>query len=213
MVVHPGAGNWSGTIANALLHHFGQVGGKDTLRPGIVHRLDKETSGLLLVAKNEYAHESLSKQFKKREVEKHYLALLYGELKQTLGRIEVAIGRDPHFRTKISVRSAKPRSALTMYEVLQLLPGFTYVRAFPRTGRTHQIRVHFHHLGYPIVGDKSYGRRKVENDEKASAIKKIDRHFLHATFLRIRHPTTGKLVTFESPLPNELEGLLATLGK
>jgi len=213
MVVHPGAGNWSGTLANALLHHFSQFSGRDPVRPGIVHRLDKETSGIMLVAKNEFIHESLSRQFKKREVEKHYLALLYGELKQTSGSIEVPIGRDPYARTKISTRSTRPRAALTMYEVLELLPGFTYVRAIPRTGRTHQIRVHFHHLGFPVVGDKSYGHRRIENTDKANAIRAVDRHFLHATFLRITHPTTGKLVEFEAPLPDELEELLITLGK
>jgi 23S rRNA pseudouridine1911/1915/1917 synthase len=213
IVVHPGAGNWSGTLANALLHHFSQLSGRDPVRPGIVHRLDKETSGIMIVAKNEFIHESLSRQFRKREVEKHYLALLYGELKPTSGTIEVPIGRDPYARTKISARSARPRAALTRYEVLQLLPGFTYVRAIPRTGRTHQIRVHFHHIGFPVVGDKSYGHRKIADTRKANAIRAVDRHFLHATFLRITHPTTGKQVEFNAPLPDELEELLITLGK
>jgi len=208
IVVHPGAGNWSGTLANALLHHFGNLFPGDALRPGIVHRLDKETSGVLVVAKNEYAHESLSRQFKLREVEKHYLALVHGCLQQSSGKIEVAIGRDPRSRTRISTRSKKPRKAVTLYEVLRRWPHFTYVRAFPHTGRTHQIRVHFHHIGHPVVGDKTYGGKRLNQ-----AIKNLNRHFLHATFLRFKHPTSGKQVEFEAALPNELEEMLSTLEK
>jgi 23S rRNA pseudouridine1911/1915/1917 synthase len=213
MVVHPGAGNWTGTLANALLHHFSQMSQKDPLRPGIVHRLDKETSGVLLVAKNEFTHEALSRQFKERDVEKHYLALVYGHLEESSGKIDVPIGRDPRSRIKISTRGKRTREALTLYRVIQRFPGFTYVRAFPKTGRTHQIRVHFHHLGHPIVGDKLYGRAKSDKTGIAAAIKRIDRHFLHATFLSITHPITGKKIDFEAPLPNELEELLATLGE
>ena len=211
MVVHPGAGNWTGTLANALLHHFGRISQKYPLRPGIVHRLDKETSGILVIAKNDYAHDVLSQQFKNREVEKHYLALVHGTLHQTSGKIEVAIGRDTRSRTRISTRSSRLRQAITFYEVLHRFQRFTYVRAIPRTGRTHQIRVHFHHLGNPIVGDKIYGRRRMEHQE--SVLKALSRHFLHATFLRITHPTTEKKIEFEAPLPTELEELLITLGE
>jgi 23S rRNA pseudouridine1911/1915/1917 synthase len=211
MVVHPGAGNWTGTLASALLHHFGQVSQKNSLRPGIVHRLDKETSGVLLVAKSEYAHDALSRQFKDREVEKHYLALVHGSLDQQSGRIEMAIGRDTRSRTRISTRSTRLRQAITFYEVIRRFQEFTYVRAVPHTGRTHQIRVHFHHLGNPIVGDKIYGRRRTGPEK--TAIETLGRHFLHATFLRITHPTTGEKIEFEAPLPNELEELLMTLGE
>jgi 23S rRNA pseudouridine1911/1915/1917 synthase len=212
MVVHPGAGNWTGTLANALLYHFGEMAAKDPIRPGIVHRLDKETSGVLLVAKNERAHEVLSKQFKDRTVEKHYIALVYGQVKQSSGQVEVPIGRDLKSRIKISPRSARLRKASTQYEVLRRLPGFTLLRAIPKTGRTHQIRVHLRHLGHPIVGDKLYGRTKSDHN-RIAAIRALDRHFLHATFLRITHPTTGKPIDFEAPLPNELEQLLITLGE
>lgn len=213
MVVHPGAGNWTGTLANALLHRFSQISQKDPLRPGIVHRLDKETSGVLIVAKNEEVHDALSRQFKDRNVEKHYLALVYGLLKEPSGRIEVAIGRDLRSRTRVSTRSAKPRQARTDFEVIRRLTEFTYLRVIPRTGRTHQIRVHLHHLGHPVVGDKLYGRVKLDNKEKAAAIKYLDRHFLHATFLRINHPTTGRQMDFAAPLPSELEQLLIRLGE
>ena len=216
MVVHPGAGNWSGTLANALLYHLGQLSGRDPLRPGIVHRLDKDTSGVLLVAKNEYAHNSLARQFKRREVEKRYTALVYGRLRQLSGRIDISIGRDTRSRIRISTRSSKPREALTFYEVTRQLPGFTYVNVLPRTGRTHQIRVHFHHLGHPIVGDKVYARKekqRIDDPRKAEALRDLDRHFLHATFLRIVHPSTGQQVSFEAPLPTELEELLITLGE
>jgi 23S rRNA pseudouridine1911/1915/1917 synthase len=209
MVVHPGAGNWSGTLANALLHHFRQVSQKDPLRPGIVHRLDKETSGVLLVAKNEFTHDALSRQFKNREVEKHYLALVHGILDQPKGKIEVAIGRDNRSRTRISTCSSKLRQAITFYEVIRRFQKYTYVRAIPQTGRTHQIRVHFQYIGNPIVGDKVYGPRKTVS----KADDALGRHFLHATFLRITHPTTGSKIDFEAPLPNELEELLITLGK
>ena len=216
IVVHPGAGNRTGTIANALLHHFGGITQQDPLRPGIVHRLDKETSGVLLVAKNEYAHEVLSKQFKDRLVEKRYLALVHGELTEKEGMIDVPIGRDVRSRTKISTRSNRLRNAQTAYKVLEKLHRFTYVQALPRTGRTHQIRVHFHYLGHPVVGDKIYSkgeRERVRNSYKLAAIRKSGRHFLHATFLRFTHPTTGKGMSFESPLPRELEQLMVTLGE
>jgi 23S rRNA pseudouridine1911/1915/1917 synthase len=189
---------------------------QDPLRPGIVHRLDKETSGVLLVAKNEYAHEILSKQFKTRQVEKRYLALVHGELSQTEGVIDVPIGRDVRSRTRISTRSNRLREAQTAYEVLERLHRFTYVKALPRTGRTHQIRVHFHYLGHPVVGDKIYSkgeREKVRDSRKFAAIRKSGRHFLHATFLKFVHPTTGEEMSFESPLPRELEQLLVTLGE
>ena len=216
IVVHPGAGNWTGTVANALLYHFKRVSQNDPLRPGIVHRLDKETSGVLLVAKNDYAHETLSKQFKSRQVEKHYLALVHGEIKDLQGVINVPIGRDSRSRTRISTRSDRLRTAETGYEVVRRLPGFTLVRALPRTGRTHQIRVHLHYLGHPVVGDKVYAKgekHRIRDNLQAAAVRRLGRHFLHATFLRFLHPSTREKISFESPLPHKLEQLLVTLGE
>ncbi|MGH9341929.1 MAG: RluA family pseudouridine synthase [Acidobacteriota bacterium] len=203
MVVHPGAGNRAGTLANALLHHFQEVSRRETIRPGIVHRLDKDTSGLIVVAKNEQVHEFLAGQFKRREVDKQYLALVSGRLPRKSGTIDVPLGRDPRARTRISTRSRRGRPALTEYQVIRHFSRFTYVRVILHTGRTHQIRVHFQHLGHPVVGDKTYGRAK------ASAL--LGRQFVHATFLAFTHPTTGKRAQFQSPLPGDLADFLARL--
>ena len=160
MVVHPGAGNWQGTLANALLYHFRQISRVDTVRPGIVHRLDKLTSGILVVAKNERAHDFLAQQFKRREVEKRYLVLVYGQLKEREGTIDVALGRHPHSRTRISTGSRRARRAVTHYRVIRRYSDFSYIQVMPLTGRTHQIRVHFQHLGNPWLAMTPTGGRR-----------------------------------------------------
>jgi 23S rRNA pseudouridine1911/1915/1917 synthase len=192
LVVHPAAGNWSGTLVNALLHHcqtLSGIGGEQ--RPGIVHRLDKETSGCLVVAKNDMAHRSLAKQFAGREVSKIYLALAAGKFARQSGSIEAPIGRHPVQRKKMTVLSAdKGRAAKTGYRVLRELPAGTLVECTLHTGRTHQIRVHLKHLGHPLLGDEVYGRRGG-----------FARQMLHAWRLGFVHPRTGKRVNFESPIP------------
>jgi len=190
LVVHPGAGNADGTVVNAILHHcegIRIVGGED--RPGIVHRLDKETSGCLLIAKTEPAHRSLSEQFAERHVKKTYLALVEGIPRMPHGTIDACIGRHAVHRQKMTV-SERGREALTKYRVLASSEGKALIECHPRTGRTHQIRVHLKHLGHPVVGDPLYGRRGAHS-----------RHFLHAWKLSLKHPTTGKMVSFTAPVP------------
>ena len=213
-VVHPGAGNWSGTLANALAYHLEELSREETVRPGIVHRLDKGTSGLLVVAKTERAHDHLSGQFARREVRKRYLALVYGSVEKDRGEIDVSLGRHPRSRTRISTRTRKPRSALTRYRVLSRYPGFTCLSVAPHTGRTHQIRVHLTHLGHPVVGDGAYGGRRLRqlpDSIRASEMVTMGRLFLHASSLAFVHPDTDRRVRFESPLPPELEAVLALL--
>ena len=201
MVVHAGAGNHSGTLVNALLHRFGQLSqeGGD-LRPGIVHRLDKETSGVLIVARTDAAHRDLAEQFQSRTVEKIYLALVHGVVKQDTGRIEKPITRDPVRRTRMTCKLATGRAALTDWKVLRRFGKHTLLEVKIGTGRTHQIRVHLASLGHPIVGDTLYG---------APASKILpERFFLHAARLRFRSPATGRDVTLEAPLPGELAGII-----
>ncbi len=214
MVVHPGAGNPTGTLANALVHYLQQISRRETMRPGIVHRLDKQTSGLLIVAKQEWVHDFLSRQFSSRKVEKQYLALVYNHLDRKKGEIRVPLGRHPTARTRISTQSQKPKEALTKYRVLRAYDHFSYLQVTPHTGRTHQIRVHLDHLGHPVVGDETYGSRQrqhLKDPVVAAAIKSLGRHFLHASFLAFTHPESKQRVSFESPLPSQLAELLATL--
>ncbi len=211
IVVHPGAGNWRGTLANALAYHWKTLSYGGSLRPGIVHRLDKGTSGVLLVAKNEADHEALAREFRERRVRKVYIALVHGRLHPGSGRIELPIGRDRKCRTRISPRTDRPRSAVTRYEVVRYFQGFSLVRAVPLTGRTHQIRVHFHYLGHPIVGDTTYTLRGLPKPVGPTG--DFDRLFLHAKSLEIRHPTSGERMKFEAPFPSALEELIATLGE
>lgn len=216
LVVHPGAGNWSGTLANALAYHFKEISNQGSLRPGIVHRLDKGTSGVLVVAKNEVAHDFLAGQFQDRQVEKKYLALLYGRLSSKSGEIDLAIGRDRKSRVKISPRTSRPKPALTRYDVVRYVGNFTLVEAFPKTGRTHQIRVHFHHLGHPVVGDETYARKGFITQltpPKLRAIRQFHRLFLHAASLTLLHPRTREPIRFEAQLPTELAELIETLGE
>lgn len=215
MVVHPGAGNWRGTLVNALLHHLGNLKWSDPLRPGLVHRLDKETSGILVVAKSERAHQDLSRQFKTRQVEKVYLALVYGHPEPQEGLIEAPLGRHPRVRTRMSTRSRKPREAVTAYRVLQRYPDFSLLRVEPRTGRTHQIRVHLQSVGHPVVGDQTYGKKaekRITDPALLRWIRDLGRHFLHAQSLTFRHPETQKTLSFTAPLPRELDQFLQALG-
>jgi 23S rRNA pseudouridine1911/1915/1917 synthase len=204
MVVHPGAGVQAGTLANALLFHFpetGNVGPEQ--RPGIVHRLDKETSGVFVAARSELAYRALQQQFKNRSVEKIYLGLVWGRLPQKEGRITWAVGRHRKFGLKMSIHSRKPRDAETCYSVLQEFKNYSLLEIKPRTGRTHQIRVHFAAAGHPVAGDVRYGRRSKQ--------KRFSRLFLHAHRLAFTHPRTGARVEFSSPLPDELKSLLNSL--
>jgi 23S rRNA pseudouridine1911/1915/1917 synthase len=199
LTVHPAPGHRSHTLVNALLAHCRDLSGVGgVLRPGIVHRLDRDTSGLLLVAKNDRAHAGLSKQLKERTVEKRYLALVRGRLEQREGVIEGAIGRDPRNRKRMAIVEGG-RPARTAYRVREHLEGMTLVEVAPSTGRTHQIRVHFAAAGHPIVGDALYG--------KPSAL--VGRQFLHAYRLAFRHPRDGRSLAFESPLPADLEEALS----
>ncbi|MGC8746052.1 MAG: RluA family pseudouridine synthase [Candidatus Saccharicenans sp.] len=203
LVVHPGAGISRGTLVHGLLFHFpgiSQVG--SSMRPGIVHRLDKETSGLLVVAKTELAYHSLREQFEDRLVKKTYLALVYGRFKDKRGIIDLPIGRHIHQREKFSVRTKKPRTAITNFEVLQEFPETTFLALKPITGRTHQLRVHLSAIGHPIVGDSRYG------GPKRLGPKKYPRLFLHAWKLSLVHPQSQVKMEFECPLPSDLQSVL-----
>ncbi len=212
MVVHPGTGHDSGTLVNALLAHCTDLSGiGNTKRPGIVHRLDKDTSGLLVVAKNDLAQHMLQEQFKKRTVGKQYLALLNGQIQPPEALIDAPIGRDPRQRKKMSVivpgspraRSSRARWAHTRYRTLSLYEEYSYVQCTLHTGRTHQIRVHMAYAGYPIVGDTVYGRRKQRLH--------IKRYFLHAAKLTLRRPSDQKELTLTAELPEELQAILDKL--
>jgi len=206
LVVHPAAGHFDGTLVNAVLAHAPDLEGVgDEQRPGIVHRLDKDTSGLIVVAKNGAAHRDLQRQFKDRAVEKVYLALLDGHLPTPTGRIEAAIGRDPRQRKQMAVVAlSQGRAAITEYQVRTVFENHTLVEARLLTGRTHQLRLHFAYLKCPIVGDTIYGRR--------TPTLPIKRQFLHAARLGFDLPGSGERVTFEAPLPGDLARVLAQLG-
>ena len=201
MVVHAGAGTHSGTLVNALLHRFtalSSIGGE--LRPGIVHRLDRFTSGVLLVAKNDAAHRDLQTQFSSRQVQKTYLALVEGTLRGS-GRIEKPIARDPKNRVRMTARMSTGRPSLTNWEALEILERFTFLKIDLGTGRTHQIRAHMSAIGHPVAGDKLYGAKPSE----------WNRYFLHAHRLAFRSPGSGERVTVESPLPPDLAEWKASL--
>ncbi|MGA2284709.1 MAG: RluA family pseudouridine synthase [Dehalococcoidia bacterium] len=202
MAVHPGAGRARHTLVNALLARYPDLAGTgEALRPGIVHRLDKDTSGLLLVARNERARADLSRQLKERLVEKRYLALVSGGLEPTEGAIEGDIGRDPRNRKRMAIVEGG-RPARTAYRVVERLAGFTLVEVAPSTGRTHQIRVHLAGVGHPIVGDELYGKRSTL----------VGRQFLHAWRIAFSHPADSRPMSFESPLPADLAKALWLLG-
>ena len=216
MVVHPGAGVSSGTLANALVYHFDRLtaaGGP--LRPGIVHRLDVGTSGVMVVAKTEEAHNDLSQQFAERRVEKRYLALVYGSVLTSEGRIDAPIGRDPRNRVRMAVRPAESgRPALTFYRVHERFEEFTLLDVGIKTGRTHQIRVHLAHIKHPLVGDATYdsGRGKSIRDARLRGeVARLGRPFLHAGDLRFSHPTTGEMMSLSAPVPAALAEFLEML--
>ena len=207
MVVHAGSGVHEGTLVNALLHRFAALSGvAGALRPGIVHRLDRFTSGVLLVAKNDDAHRNLAAQFSGRQVEKIYLALVHGSVAGASGRIERPIARDPVHRTRMTAGLAQGRAAWSEYRVLRRFAGFTLLEVKIGTGRTHQIRVHLASIGHPVAGDKLYGApRTVPGTEP------LGRYFLHAHTIRFRKPSSGEEIQIASPLPPELERWMATL--
>ncbi len=204
MTVHPGAGHPEHTLVNALLHHcptLSGIGGKE--RPGIVHRLDKDTSGCLVAAKNDMAHQGLSKQFADRAVEKIYLALVVGKVRNQTGVIENKIGRHPVHRQRMSVASRQGRAARTDYRVLRSNEQASLIQCRLHSGRTHQIRVHLHHLGHPVLGDKVYAPR---------VAKIFPRQMLHAWKLGFRHPRNQDWMNFEAPLPDDFQGAIAEIG-
>lgn len=204
MVVHAGAGHNTGTLVNALMHRFTTLSSiNGDLRPGIVHRLDRETSGALVVARTDAAHQSLAAQFHDREVEKIYLALVHGRMGQLTGRITLPITRDPIRRTRMTTKLGRGRTALTDYRVLEQFDLFSYLEVKIGTGRTHQIRVHLSSLRRPVVGDRLYGA-----PASIPGMPPLDRFFLHAHILQFRSPSTSQMIRVQSPLPPDLTELL-----
>jgi len=204
MVVHASAGHAKGTLVNALLHRLGKLSGTGgALRPGIVHRLDRETSGALVVARNDRAHENLSDQFRSRNVRKIYLALVHGKMPRDSGTVTLPISRDPHRRTRMTARAPKGRHARTDWRVIARLDRATLVEVVLHTGRTHQIRAHFAAIGHPVVGDTLYGApRGLRAGTRQLA--PLERNFLHAARLGFSHPSTGVWVEVRAPLPRDL---------
>lgn len=208
MVVHPGAGHAEGTMVNALLFHaedLSGIGGEE--RPGIVHRLDRGTSGLMVVAKNDLAHRELARQFQAREVEKEYVALVWGEV-HAGRRIDLPIGRDPVHREKMSTRARRARTAVTRVTAAHNLRGATLLHVAIHTGRTHQIRVHLSAIGHPVVGDRTYGGVRRQMPAALRPVERLERPFLHAGRLAFAHPRDGRRLEFEAPLPNDLQNVL-----
>ena len=198
MVVHPAAGNWSGTLVNALLYHAKELSTLNgPFRPGIVHRIDKDTSGLLVCAKNDSVHKELAEQFEKREVKRSYLALVKGIVQFDEGVVDLPLGRSRSDRKKFAVRYVEGRKAVTHYQVVERFKDFTLLRLKLETGRTHQIRVHMAHLGHPIIGDQTYGSGKG-----------LPRQALHAGTLGFTHPVTKQFHEFVSPLPEDIKQLI-----
>lgn len=216
MIVHPGAGVGSGTMVAALLHRFGGIEGLSTvggpLRPGIVHRLDKDTSGALVIARNNSAHRQLVEEFRERLVEKAYLALLHGKVKSDAGCVELPIARDLRRRSRMTARRREGRQARTDWRVLLRFSGFTLVEARLHTGRTHQIRVHFSALGCPVVGDTLYGAPRREH-AGSEQLPHLGRNFLHAARVAFAHPRTGERVEVRAPLPSDLRAYVKDLAR
>lgn len=202
MVVHPANGNYSGTLVNALLYHCGDSlsGINGVIRPGIVHRIDKNTSGLLIVAKNDLAHIGLASQIKDHSFSRAYEAVVYGNMKEDSGTVNQPIGRNPKDRKKMAVTFKNSKNAVTHYEVIQHYGNFTHIRCQLETGRTHQIRVHLAYIGHPVAGDEVYGPKKV--------IKELNGQCLHAKQIGFVHPRTGDYLEFESELPEYFTGFL-----
>ena len=220
MVVHPARGHWSGTLASALQFRYGTTlsatGGAS--RPGIVHRLDRDTSGAILVARDDRSHAALSRQFAERRVEKEYFALVSGRPQRDRDLIDCPIGFHPHVREKMAIRRADSasRPAQTFYEVLERFDGFAAVKALPKTGRTHQIRVHLNHVGCPVLCDRQYGgRRRITRGEirrdPSDELVLLERQALHARRLRFEHPASGAMMEVEAPLPADIAAVLDEL--
>jgi 23S rRNA pseudouridine1911/1915/1917 synthase len=206
MVVHPAHGNYSGTIVNALLSHCNNLSGiNGVMRPGIVHRIDKDTSGVIVIAKNNEAHVSLSDQLKEHSITRRYNALVEGRVKDDRGTIETMIGRNPKNRKEMAVVTRTGKSAVTHYTVLERFENYTLIEAQLETGRTHQIRVHMAHIGHPVVGDPVYGFKKQRFDTKGQ--------LLHARVLGFIHPRTGEYKEFEAPLPEYFTNILNKIRK
>lgn len=207
MVVHPAVGNFTGTLVNALLYHCGDTlsGINGEIRPGIVHRIDKDTSGLLIVAKNDYAHNKLALQIKEHSFNREYEAVVYGNIKNQEGTIDAPIGRNPADRKKMAVTSKASKNAITHYRVLNRYNGFTHIKLKLETGRTHQIRVHMAYIGHPVAGDILYGPKKV--------IKSLNGQCLHARLIGFIHPRSGKYIEFETELPDYFKNFLLELKK
>jgi len=205
MVVHPAEGNYTNTLVNALLYHCRDLSGiNGVLRPGIVHRIDKDTSGLLMVAKNDLAHEHLADQLKEHTVRRGYLALAHGVLTSQRGIVDAPIGRDPRDRQKMAVTNSNSKPAVTHYRVLERSGNYTFLKLRLETGRTHQIRAHLTYIGHPLVGDSKYGPGKPHFD--------LEGQFLHAYLLGFIHPRSGEYLEFKAPLPAELTAILHKLG-
>ena len=220
LVVHPGAGARDGTLANALVWHFRSLSaGSNVERPGIVHRLDKGTSGVMVIARNDRAHLELARQFEKRLVKKSYLALVWGDTPET-GAIETMLARDKRNRIAFTAETEQGRAAVTDYTTIEKFGGFSLLEVHPKTGRTHQIRVHLSHIHHPIFEDDLYGGRKTTaaispqlRPVVAELRKQIERPALHAERLSFSHPDSGSEVSFKAPLPSDMEGALAVLRK
>jgi 23S rRNA pseudouridine1911/1915/1917 synthase len=216
MIVHPGAGKDTGTLVAALLHRFGGMEGLSSvggpLRPGIVHRLDKGTSGAMVIARTDAAHKKLVEEFRDREVEKTYIALLHGRVKGESGRIDMPIARDLRRRTRMTTRRREGRTARTDWRVRLRLEAFTLVEADLHTGRTHQIRAHFSALGAPVVGDTLYGAPRQER-AGGKLLAPLERNFLHAARIAFEHPRTGERMEFRAPLPPELHAYFDELAR
>lgn len=212
MAVHPGAGRKGGTLVNALLAHTQTLsGGNSPERPGIVHRLDKDTAGLLVIAKNDAAYEGLSRQFKGHSSRRKYVALVWGRVEKESGEIDIPIGRDRKHRKKISPRTDSPKQAVTRFEVARRYRYFTLLELTLKTGRTHQVRVHLSAINHPVVCDPTYGRKKppdMLSKPVADEIKKIKRQMLHAQTLGFVHPSTGGYLEFSSPMPDDMRALI-----
>jgi len=210
--VHPGAGIQRGTLVNALLYKtkdLSGIGGE--IRPGIVHRLDKDTTGIMVIAKNDLSHTNLSEQFKNKTVKKKYRALILGSPKEKSGMISMPLGRHKSNRKKISSQTNKPRQSTSKWEIIKRFRNVTYIEVEPLTGRTHQIRVHFSESGFPLVGDKVYGRKKYPDEILDNLAKLLDRQALHASSLSFTHPRSRERVKFEAPLPADFTEALKIL--
>jgi len=216
MVVHPGAGIDSGTLVNALLYHctdLSQING--VIRPGIVHRLDKNTSGVMVAAKNATAHHRLSAQFKARQIGKRYIALVHGEMGASEGTIEAPLGRHPKDRKRISIHTRKPRSAITRWRMAVRFRDFSLLEVMPTTGRTHQIRAHLSTRGHPIVGDPQYRRARwiegIRDPQTKERIRALKRQALHSECLGFIHPRSGEFIEFNAPLPDDMAEIIQFL--